>query len=107
MNTRAAGRFALIAFATALLAGGVLLSLASPSHVDDLGWLALALTIVVTAALAGGHVAGRLGQAAVLGELLAGVVLGSLPAAARLRFIADDPYLDILARIGMLLLMFE
>ena len=54
---------------TALLATGLLLSRHAPPHVDALGWLALGLTVVVTAALAGGHLAGRLGQAAVLGEL--------------------------------------
>ena len=74
---------------------------------DELGWLALGLAIIVTAALAGGHLAARMGQPAVLGELLAGMVLGNVPGLGRLQFVGADPYLDILSRVGMLLLLFE
>jgi Kef-type K+ transport system membrane component KefB len=107
MNGRSAIQYAIVATALVLLVVGLLLSRGSESQVDELGWLALGLAIVVSAALIGGHVAGHFGQAAVLGELLAGIILGSLSGAARLHFIANDPYLDIVARIGMLLLMFE
>jgi len=48
----------------------------------------------------------RVGQPAVLGELLAGILLGNLPGLGILHFIAADPYVDILSRIGMLLLLF-
>ena len=74
---------------------------------DELGWLALGLAIIVTVALLGGHLAVRAGQPAVLGELLAGVVLGNLPGLGRLEFIGVDPYLAILSQVGMLLLLFE
>ena len=74
---------------------------------DELGRLALGLAIVVLAAIAGGHLAVRLGQPSVLGELLAGILLGNLPGLARLQFLGTDPYLDILSRVGMLLLLFE
>ena len=97
----------LVAVASALLASGIALSRATAAPIDDLGWLALGLAIVVTAAVAGGHLAARAGQPAVLGELVAGIALGSLPGLGRLHFIAADPFLDILARIGMLLLLFE
>ena len=107
MQGRSARYIVLIAIGGALLAAGVLLSRNASVQRDDLGWLALGLTVVVTAALAGGHLAGRLGQAAVLGELLAGMLLGSVASATGLRFIATDPYLDIVARVGMLLLLFE
>jgi Na+:H+ antiporter len=90
-----------------LLIGGFGLAPAAPSPVDELGWLSLALTVVVASALIGGHLAGRVGQAAVLGELLAGMLLGMLTSPLKLQFIATDPYLDMLARIGMLLLLFE
>src|SRR5207245_7814637 len=90
-----------------LLAGGLILSRGSAGQPDELGWLALGLAILVTAALLGGHIAGRFGQPAVLGELLAGLLIGNLPGLGRLHFLGTDPYLDILARVGMLLLLFE
>jgi Kef-type K+ transport system membrane component KefB len=62
--------------------------------------------VVVTAALVGGHLGSRFGQAAVLGELLAGMMLGGAASAIGVRFIATDPYLDINARVGMLMLLF-
>jgi Kef-type K+ transport system membrane component KefB len=97
----------LVAGAVVCLAVGLFLSHAGASQLDELGWLALALAIVATAALIGGHLAARAGQPAVLGELLAGILLGNLPGLARLHFLGADPYLDILSRIGMLLLLFE
>src|SRR5581483_9982471 len=97
----------LVAIGGALLAAGLVLSRGRSPQSDELGWLALGLAVIVTAALIGGHLAGRLGQAAVLGELLAGMLLGSVASAIGLRFIATDPYLDIVARVGMLLLLFE
>src|SRR6202030_3992259 len=74
---------------------------------DELSWLALGLAIVVTAALFGGNLAAHAGQPAVVGELLAGMLLGNLPGLGRLQFLGADPYLDILSRVGMLLLLFE
>ncbi len=73
---------------------------------DELGLVALGLGIVLFAALIGGHLASRIGQPSVLGELVAGIVIGNLPGLGGLHFIGTDPQLDILARIGMLLLMF-
>lgn len=61
--------------------------------------------MLIVARLAG-HLAIRLRQPSVLGELLAGVVLSALP----LSFLADmraDPGLDLLARLGVLLLLFQ
>ena len=96
----------LVAAAVLLLAAGLVLSRGNAPG-DDLGWLALELAVLVAAALAGGHVAARLGQPAVLGELLAGIVIGNLPGLGSLHGLGVDPYLDILARVGMLLLLFE
>ena len=100
-------QIALVTAAVLLLAGGLVLSRGSAGQPDELGWLALELDILVTAALLGGHIASRFGQPAVLGELLAGLMIGNLPGLGRLHFLGTDPYLDILARVGMLLLLFE
>jgi Kef-type K+ transport system membrane component KefB len=97
---------ALSAAALLLLGAGLLLSNTTP-HADDLGRLAFGLTIVISVALAGGHLVTRFGQPPVLGELIGGVLLGNLPGLAGLGYLATDPYIDILARLGMLLLLFE
>lgn len=76
-------------------------------QVDDLGMLALALSVIVIAAKLGGDLAGRMGQPAVLGELLAGVLLSNVPGVRVLHTLAAVPHLDILAQLGMLLLLFE
>jgi Kef-type K+ transport system membrane component KefB len=90
-----------------LLAGGLIISRSVSAPVDELSSLALGLAIIITAASFGGDLAGRFGQPAVLGELLAGILLGNLPGLQRLQPIGADPYLDVLSRIGMLLLLFE
>ena len=100
-------RITLVVVATMLLVGGIWLSRNAAGSVDELGVLALGLTIIVAAAAVGGHLAARVGQAAVLGELLVGILIANLPGLGTLRFIGTDPYIDILARIGMLLLLFE
>jgi Kef-type K+ transport system membrane component KefB len=97
----------LVAAAVLLLAGGLILSRDGPSSADELGWLAFELSLVITAAILGGHVSVRLGQPAVLGELSAGMLLGNLPGLGRLQFIGRDPHLDIISQVGMLLLLFE
>lgn len=76
-------------------------------QIDDLGTLALALSVIVIAAKLGGDLATRTGQPAVLGELLAGVMLSNLPGVGVLHTLAAVPHLDILAQLGMLLLLFE
>ena len=68
--------------------------------------LALLLALVLVAAKIGGEVAARLHQAPVLGELLAGMILGNLPWLP-LRAIGADASLDLLAQLGVLLLLFE
>ena len=68
-------------------------------------WLAL----ILIAAKAGGDLASRIGQPAVLGELVAGVVIGNLGLVGITAFqpMAADPSLELLAKIGVLLLLFE
>ena len=78
-------------------------------HGDDVARVLLALAIILTGAKLGGHLAVRLGQPAVLGELVAGVVLGNLPllGVGTFTFIAHDPTIDVLAQLGVLILLFE
>ncbi len=78
------------------------------SHADAVLPLLSGLVIILIAAKLGGELATRLGQPSVLGELLAGVVLGTahhfgLP----LPDIANDPIIDQLARLGVVMLLFE
>jgi Kef-type K+ transport system membrane component KefB len=87
----------LVAMGLALLIAG--LSLSRGGSLDELGRLSLGLALVLTAAVAGGHVAVRLGQPAVLGELIAGMVVGNLPGLQALRVLGSDAYLDILSQV--------
>ena len=85
-------------------------ALASPTdHSDPIAGLALALVIVLVVAKLGGELAVRAGQPAVLGELLAGVALGnlSLLGITGLEPLWTSPSLDMLARLGVLVLLFE
>jgi Kef-type K+ transport system membrane component KefB len=100
-------QIALACAALLVFVSGLALSPGVATPFDDLGSLALALAVIMAAALGGGHVARRLGQPAVLGELLAGILLGNLPGVGLLSFIGASPFLDILSRVGMLLLLFE
>lgn len=79
-----------------------------PSH-DPVASVVLALAIILIAAKIGGDLAGRAGQPAVLGELVFGVLLGNLSLAG-LSFpetIKHDIFVDMLARLGVLILLFE
>ncbi len=64
------------------------------------GFLA-SLLVIMLAAKAFGELAERFGQPAVLGELVGGVVLGSLP------FFSPAPTLSLMAEFGVILLLFE
>jgi Kef-type K+ transport system membrane component KefB len=70
----------------------------------------LALVIILAAAKRGGELAERLSQPSVLGELVAGVVIGNLSLMfgfQRLEFIGSNQTIIILAEIGVVLLLFE
>jgi Kef-type K+ transport system membrane component KefB len=64
----------------------------------------LSLSIVLLAALVMGRLATRLGQPAVLGELLAGIVLGAVPQLSSLK---SEPALTTLSELGVLVLLFQ
>jgi Kef-type K+ transport system membrane component KefB len=76
---------------------------------DPLAPALLSLAIILVAAKLGGHVASRVGQPSVLGELLAGVILGNLPWRAWPLFaeLRTGATIDILARLGLILLLFQ
>jgi len=77
--------------------------------VDPIAEVLLALTIILAAAKIAGHISVRLGQPAVLGELIAGVALRNLGLAGLDTFhrIADNSTIDILAHLGVVILLFE
>ena len=67
------------------------------------------LALVLVGAKLIGDVFERAGQPAVLGELLAGIILGNLTLfdVDTFTFIAQDPRIALLAEIGVILLLFE
>ena len=65
--------------------------------------LLIGLVIILLAAKLGGELMARLGQTAVLGELLAGVVIGP----GVLGLVSETEILHALAELGVLILLFE
>ncbi|MGH7598454.1 MAG: cation:proton antiporter [bacterium] len=91
---------------------------AGSGHADPVAPVLLALIIILALAKIGSEVFERLGQPAVLGELLAGVLLGNLillnPAwnffePLRAHVMQEDwaVVIDSLARLGVIILLFE
>src|SRR5262245_10602956 len=78
-------------------------------HHDPVAPVLIALAVILVAARLGGEAATRLGQPAVLGELVMGVVLGNLKLLGWDGFASftTDPALAILAGLGVMLLLFE
>jgi Kef-type K+ transport system membrane component KefB len=78
-------------------------------HSDPVAHVVLLVAVILVAGKLGGDVAVRLGQPAVLGELLAGVVLGNLGLAGLhgLDAVAHDTDVDLLSRLGVLILLFD
>src|SRR5688572_1572485 len=92
-----------------LLAAGPALAAEGSGDADPVAAGVLWLLVILLAAKLGGDLAVRVGQPAVLGELVIGVVLGNL---ALLGFqglepIKSDVFVDMLARLGVLILLFE
>ncbi len=76
---------------------------------DPIAQVLLALTVILAAAKVAGHISVRFGQPAVLGELIAGVVLGNLTLAGIDAFhnFSENSTIDILAHLGVVILLFE
>jgi Kef-type K+ transport system membrane component KefB len=82
---------------------------AGGSHADPVAAVVLALAVILVVAKLGGDLATRIGQPSVLGELVFGVLLGNLTLAGFDGFeaIKNDGAIDMLARLGVLILLFE
>jgi Kef-type K+ transport system membrane component KefB len=82
---------------------------AAPAAHDGGAQLVLALAAILAAAKLGGDLSERLGQPAVLGELLAGVLLGNLDllGVGWFRGLIANSTLAGLADVGVVLLLFE
>lgn len=80
-----------------------------PMTHDSVATVALWLVVILLAAKLGGELAVRIGQPAVLGELVLGVILGNLTLAgfSGLEPLETDPSIDMLAQVGVLVLLFE
>ncbi|MBI4551605.1 MAG: cation:proton antiporter, partial [Candidatus Latescibacteria bacterium] len=78
-------------------------------HADPVVSVLISLTIMLVAAKVGGDLFERIGQPSVLGELIFGVILGNLTLVGLTVFagLRTDPILDIFARVGVILLLFE
>lgn len=76
---------------------------------DPIASLVLSLAVVLVVAKIGGHCASRVGQPAVLGELVSGVLAGNLTLLgfSGLDYLGTDDNLALLANLGVILLLFE
>jgi Kef-type K+ transport system membrane component KefB len=79
------------------------------SHSDTLAPVVLALAIILAAAKIGGDIAERIGQPAVLGELVVGVLVGnlSLLGVGWFQFISANATIGVIAQLGAVILLFE
>jgi Kef-type K+ transport system membrane component KefB len=103
MNAAVAAGVGTLVIASAASASG------GSGHADPVAQVALWLVVILLSAKLGADIAVRFGQPAVLGELLVGVALGALAVAgfSGLEAIKRDPFIEMLARIGILILLFE
>ena len=91
-----------------LLVGLAAPALAAGGHADPVTPVLFALAVVLPAAKIGGDVAARVGQPAVLGELLVGVLLGNLALLGLdTSHLLASPVVNVLASLGVILLLFE
>ena len=82
---------------------------AAAPHADTLAPVVLALAVILAAAKLGGDAAERIGQPAVLGELVVGVLVGNLSLVGIdwFQFIAANSTIEVLAQLGAVILLFE
>jgi Kef-type K+ transport system membrane component KefB len=97
---------ALLVFVLASPAGA-----AGPGEAAHFGPILFGLAVLVVVAKIGGVLTQRMGQPAVLGELLAGVAIGNLLpfffGSAGIAFVRSEPTLLFLAQLGVLILLFD
>jgi len=79
------------------------------AHADTLAPVVLALAVILAAAKLGGDAAARIGQPAVLGELVVGVLVGNLSLLGIdwFQFITANATIGVLAQLGAVILLFE
>ena len=99
------GAIAVLIAAPALAVGAP----AAPPEMNPVAPFLLTLVVLLLAAKLGGDLFERLGQPAVLGELLCGVVLGNLDLFGydQLLYLKEDAALQLFAELGVILLLFE
>jgi Kef-type K+ transport system membrane component KefB len=102
-------KFLALIAAVLLLAASPAFASAGAGGAEPIAAVCLLLAIILGAAKLGGDLAVRIGQPAVLGELVVGVVLGNLQL---LGFSALEPFkhdssLELLAQLGVIILLFE
>jgi len=89
----------------------VLVSGCTKSHGghDAVGSTLLALLVALVAAKLGGEIFVRIGQPAVLGELVLGIAVGNIVLLGYhgLSFLETDHYIQMLAELGVILLLFQ
>ncbi len=84
-----------------------LIDLPDPEH--EMERVLLAIVIIIIAAKIGADAALRIGQPPVLGELFMGLIIGSLGLFGYhgLEYIREDPAIDVISGVGIVLLLFE
>jgi Kef-type K+ transport system membrane component KefB len=79
-------------------------------HEDPIAPILLGIVIILTAAKIGGGLFEKIGQPAVLGELVLGIIIGNLAYFTGWEFFAplrNHTFVDLLARFGIIILLFE
>ncbi len=79
-------------------------------HEDPIAPILLGIVIILAAAKIGGGIFEKIGQPAVLGELVLGIIIGNLAYFTGWEFFAplrDHTFVDLLARFGVIILLFE
>ena len=79
-------------------------------HEDPIAPILLGLVIILTAAKIGGGIFEKIGQPAVLGELVLGIIIGNLAYFTGWEFFAplrNHTFVDLLARFGVIILLFD
>ena len=82
---------------------------AGGGHGGAISAVLLSLVVILVAAKIGGDIAVRLRQPEVLGELMIGVIIGNLALVGfdKLEYLRHDSALEILAELGVIILLFE
>src|SRR4051812_8415639 len=82
---------------------------AAPEHHETPARVFLSLALILICAKFFSHFAERIGQPPVLGELVAGVIIGNLALLgfAGLDYLKSDEPVDFLAQLGVILLLFQ